>query len=56
MNNKKRPGKLARFWKLLGPGLITDASDDAPSGIVTYSQAGAQYGLSTLWSAVITFH
>lgn len=55
MNHKKRPGKLARFWKLLGPGLVTGASDDDPSGIATYSQAGAQYGLSTLWTAVITF-
>ena len=55
MTNKKVPGRLARFWKLLGPGLITGASDDDPSGIATYSQAGAQYGLSTLWTAVITF-
>ena len=40
---------------MLGPGLITGASDDDPSGIATYSQAGAQYGLSTLWTALITF-
>jgi len=46
---------LFRFWKQLGPGLITGASDDDPSGIATYSQAGAQYGLSTLWTALITF-
>ena len=39
----------------MGPGLITGASDDDPSGIATYSQAGAQYGLSTLWTALITF-
>jgi NRAMP (natural resistance-associated macrophage protein)-like metal ion transporter len=39
----------------LGPGLITGASDDDPSGIATYSQAGASYGLSTLWTAVIAF-
>ena len=43
------------FWKILGPGLITGASDDDPSGIATYSQAGAAYGLSTLWTALITF-
>ncbi len=43
------------FWKKLGPGLITGASDDDPSGIATYSQAGATYGLSTLWTALITF-
>lgn len=52
---KKRSFKLLRFWKLLGPGLITGASDDDPSGIATYSQAGATYGLSTLWTALITF-
>ena len=47
--------KLRKFLKVLGPGLITGASDDDPSGIATYSQAGAQYGLTTLWTAVITF-
>jgi NRAMP (natural resistance-associated macrophage protein)-like metal ion transporter len=52
---KKKSNKLLRFWKLLGPGLVTGASDDDPSGIATYSQAGAQYGLSTLWTALITF-
>jgi len=47
--------KLKRFWKILGPGLITGASDDDPSGIATYSQAGAAYGLSTLWTSLIAF-
>ena len=47
--------KLKRFWRLLGPGLITGASDDDPSGIATYSQAGAGFGLSTLWTALIAF-
>jgi len=56
MNNRKnKPNKLFRFWKLLGPGLVTGASDDDPSGIATYSQAGAAYGLATLWTALITF-
>jgi len=56
MNNKKQTSsKLLRFWKILGPGLVTGASDDDPSGIATYSQAGAAYGLSTLWTALITF-
>ena len=55
MNKKKHSSKLSRFWKLLGPGLITGASDDDPSGIATYSQAGAQYGLSTLRTALVTF-
>jgi NRAMP (natural resistance-associated macrophage protein)-like metal ion transporter len=47
--------KLKRFWKLLGPGLITGASDDDPSGIATYSQAGAAFGLSTLWTGLLAF-
>lgn len=51
----KKQSQLKRFLKLLGPGLITGASDDDPSGIATYSQAGAQFGLGTLWSALITF-
>lgn len=52
---KKKHSQLRRFLKLLGPGLVTGASDDDPSGIATYSQAGAQFGLGTLWSALITF-
>ena len=44
-----------RFWKMLGPGLVTGASDDDPSGIATYSQAGARFGLATLWTAIISF-
>jgi NRAMP (natural resistance-associated macrophage protein)-like metal ion transporter len=56
MNTNKKPSsKLLRFWKILGPGLVTGASDDDPSGIATYSQAGAAFGLSTLWTALITF-
>jgi len=47
--------KLLGFFKILGPGLVTGASDDDPSGIATYSQAGASFGLSTLWTALITF-
>lgn len=39
---------IKKFFKNLGPGLITGASDDDPSGIATYSQAGALFGLSTL--------
>jgi len=39
----------------MGPGLVTGASDDDPSGIATYSQAGAQFGLAFLWSALLTF-
>lgn len=47
--------KIKDFFKTLGPGLITGASDDDPSGIATYSQAGARFGLATLWTALITF-
>jgi len=54
-NKKKKSSKLSRFWKLLGPGLVTGASDDDPSGIATYSQAGAAFGLSTLWTSIIAF-
>lgn len=44
------PNKIKKFWDSLGPGLITGASDDDPSGIVTYSIAGAKYGYGTLWT------
>lgn len=43
-----------QYLGAIGPGLVTGASDDDPSGIATYSQAGAQYGLSLLWAALIT--
>lgn len=51
----KKSNKLSNLWKLLGPGLVTGASDDDPSGIATYSQAGAAYGLSTLWTSIVAF-
>jgi NRAMP (natural resistance-associated macrophage protein)-like metal ion transporter len=47
--------RLFSNWKKLGPGLVTGASDDDPSGIATYSQAGAAFGLSTLWTAIVAF-
>src|ERR1700730_15304447 len=43
-----------QYLRAIGPGLVTGASDDDPSGIATYSQAGAQFGLSFLWSALLT--
>lgn len=46
---------LKSIWNTLGPGLITGASDDDPSAITTFSQAGARYGLATLWIAVLAF-
>ncbi len=52
----KRPIKMAEeYWNTLGPGLVTGASDDDPSGIATYSQAGAQYGFKFLWLSWSTF-
>jgi NRAMP (natural resistance-associated macrophage protein)-like metal ion transporter len=45
---------IKRFLKLLGPGLITGAADDDPSGIATYSIAGASLGFATLWTALVT--
>jgi NRAMP (natural resistance-associated macrophage protein)-like metal ion transporter len=45
-----------RSWtRRLGPGLITGAADDDPSGIATYSQAGAQFGYSLLWTMLLTY-
>jgi NRAMP (natural resistance-associated macrophage protein)-like metal ion transporter len=53
------PSQEGRGWRYylraVGPGLITGASDDDPSGIATYSQAGASQGLSLLWTAWVTF-
>ena len=56
-NVKKRKvaGVLKKSFAVLGPGLITGAADDDPSGISTYSVAGAAYGYATLWIALLTF-
>lgn len=48
-------GALQRFFRSLGPGLITGAADDDPSGISTYSVAGATYGYAGLWTALFSF-
>src|SRR5207302_6438586 len=45
---------LARFLQVLGPGLITGASDDDPSGIATHVQVGSQFGFGLLWTALFT--
>ena len=50
-----KSNQLLRFWKKIGPGLITGSSDDDPSGIATYSQAGAAFGLTTLWATLLSF-
>lgn len=59
VRTKVRDGKVARktkdYWLMLGPGLTTGASDDDPSGIATYSQAGAQFGYGMLWLSAWTY-
>ena len=50
--NDPRPLAIVRFLRVLGPGLITGAADDDPSGIATYSQTGAQFGFGQLWTAL----
>jgi len=50
MSNTKKES----FWRRLGPGIITGASDDDPSGILTYLQSGAMLGVRTLWTALLT--
>jgi len=52
---ESKPGAFTRFFKALGPGVITGAADDDPSGIATYSVAGAQLGTGLLWTALITW-
>jgi NRAMP (natural resistance-associated macrophage protein)-like metal ion transporter len=47
--------RVIALFRELGPGLITGAADDDPSGIATYSQAGAQYGYGLLWTMVLTY-
>lgn len=47
--------RLRTFWSALGPGVITGAADDDPSGIATYSIAGAQFGTVFLWTAVVSW-
>lgn len=52
----KKPFQVAEeYWETLGPGLTTGAADDDPSGIATYSQGGAQYGLQLIWVALFTY-
>src|SRR5258707_5866023 len=57
-SGKSRPSWLSRlliFLKALGPGIVTGASDDDPSGIATYSQAGAQFGFAMLWTMLFSY-
>ena len=51
---KRKPKKFGRFLSILGPGIVTGAADDDPSGIATYSQAGAQFGFQLPWTMLFT--
>lgn len=51
---KSSPKRTNILLRLLGPGLVTGAADDDPSGIATYSQAGAQFGYGLLWTVFLT--
>ena len=51
---KKAPLTFRQIVRALGPGLVTGAADDDPSGIATYSQAGAQFGFNLLWTVFLT--
>lgn len=53
--NKKNPFSWKKIVRSAGPGFITGASDDDPSGIATYSQTGAQFGYGQLWTALFSF-
>jgi NRAMP (natural resistance-associated macrophage protein)-like metal ion transporter len=55
VDTPKRANFVRRFFRTLGPGVITGAADDDPSGIATYSIAGAQLGTSLLWTALLTW-
>lgn len=54
-DKKSKPGLARRILNSLGPGVITGAADDDPSGIATYSVVGAQHGLALLWTALLTW-
>src|SRR5436305_12165562 len=51
----KKQSSIRRFLSALGPGVITGAADDDPSGIATFSIAGAQFGTAFLWTALLTW-
>ncbi|MGB6654541.1 MAG: divalent metal cation transporter, partial [Xanthobacteraceae bacterium] len=54
-SRKVRSGQPAKSWlRMLGPGLVTGAADDDPSGIATYSQGGAQFGYALCWTMFLT--
>lgn len=54
-NAENHAKRTARFFRDLGPGVVTGAADDDPSGISTYSVTGATFGLAQLWTVLLTF-
>jgi NRAMP (natural resistance-associated macrophage protein)-like metal ion transporter len=54
-SDKSAGSLLGRLWSRLGPGLVTGAADDDPSGIATHSQIGAQFGFGLAWTFVLSF-
>ncbi len=51
---RREPNAVRRFFKILGPGLITGAADDDPSGVATYAVTGASLGYASLWTMIVT--
>ena len=54
LTKNTRTASWRKLWGALGPGLTTGAADDDPSGIATYSQAGAQFGYALTWTMALT--
>lgn len=55
INSSRAVRDTRKYWETLGPGLTTGAADDDPSGVATYSQAGAKYGFSLIWLSLFTY-
>ena len=55
MTTEPDPPRPLGFWRSLGPGLVTGAADDDPSGIATYSQVGAQFGYGLTWIMLFSY-
>src|SRR5674476_655068 len=51
-NTSSQFSKIKKFFNVFGPGVVTGAADDDPSGIATYTQTGAKFGYGQLWTAV----
>ena len=54
-SNSSLFSRVVLFFQKLGPGIVTGAADDDPSGIATYSQVGAQFGFAMLWTMLVSY-